>query len=571
MAAFFRTFLAVIFAMLFLAFVPLVMLVGIALLGETGPRDDSWLTVRLDGELLEHYGPPTLRELVHQPPPCLMEITENLEKAAADDRIAGVLFRIDPFWAGLGKLDEIRSGIRRVKDAGKPVYAYASFLTDEGVYLASECDSLFLFPKGKIYLLGRGSVSEHWKGTFEKLDIHDQFHATGEYKSMVELYTVKESSPETMENRRWVMEDLAAAFDRTVGANRSLSEEDLAGLRETAILPAPDAVAAGLADDLLWFDELTDRLRGHHRVWRTVSSQDYADVDRGEVGLNGRNAVAVVHAQGFVASSGEDRWDGMWGLTLGPDRVVEDLQHAWEDDDVRAIILRWDTGGGAIDGAQKIMRAVARARAEKPVVVSIADVAASGGYMMSHPATSIVCAENGITGSIGSVIGKLNLRGLYEKLGVTFDDLSVAPNAFLFSGLHDWTPEQWQRIGEDNWRTYREWVEDIAADRGLTFDEVDAAARGRVWTGRQALERDLVDSLGGFREALDEARRLADLPEGAPVRLIHFPEPRNPVDLLLSGDFRLAAASDVAREVWQALTPQNRLPGTFALEPFRGR
>jgi protease-4 len=256
---------------------------------------------------------------------------------------------------------------------------------------------------------------------------------------------------------------------------------------------------------------------------------------------------------------------------MGPERVVEDLEDAWENDDVRAIILRWDTGGGAIDGAQQIMRAVARARAEKPVVVSIADVAASGGYMMSHPANSIVCAENGITGSIGSVIGKLNMRGLYEKLGVTFDDLSLAPNAFLFSGLHDWTPEQWQRIGEDNWRTYREWVEDIAADRGLSFDEVDAAARGRVWTGRQARERNLVDLVGGFREALDEARRLADLPEDAPVRLVHYPKPRNPVALLLSGDFRLAASSDLAREVRRALAPRASLPGMFAFEPFRGR
>jgi protease-4 len=571
LVAFLRTFLAVIFAILFLAFVPLVLLVGVALLGETGPRDDSWLTVRLDGELLEHYGPPTLRELVHAPPSCLMEVTENLEKAAVDDRIAGVLFRLEPFGAGLGKLDEIRDGIRRVQRAGKPVYAYASFLTDEGVYLASECDSLFLFPKGKVYLLGRGSAAEHLKGALEKLDVHEQFHATGEYKSMVELYTVTESSPESMENRRWIMEDLAAAFDETVGANRSLSAEDLAGLRDTAILNAPDAVAEGLADDTLWFDELEDRLRGHHRAWRTVSSQDYADVDRGEVGLNGRAAVAVVHAQGFVASSGEDRWDGMWGLTLGPDRVIEDIQQAQDDDNVRAIILRWDTGGGAIDGSQRIMRAVARARAEKPVVVSIADVAASGGYMMSHPANSIVCAANGITGSIGSVIGKLNVRGLYEKLGITFTDVSVAPNAFLFSGLHDWTPEQWQAIGEDNWRTYTEWVEDIAADRGLSFDEVDAASRGQVWTGRQALERNLVDSLGGFREALDEARRLADLPEDAPVRLLHYPEPRNPVDLLVSGDFRLAAASDLAREIRRVLVPRLALPGTFALEPFRGR
>jgi protease-4 len=292
-------------------------------------------------------------------------------------------------------------------------------------------------------------------------------------------------------------------------------------------------------------------------------------VDRAEVGLGGHAKIAVVHAQGFVAVSGEDRWDGVNGLTLGPDRVIDDLREVWEDDDVRAVILRWDTGGGSTDGSLRIARAVARTRDEKAVVVSMADVAASGGYMMSYPANRIICAESGITGSIGALIGKFNLRGLLEKLGVTFDDVALSPNAFLFSSLHDWNEEQLGRVAEDNWQTYRDWIENIARVRGLTVEEVDAVARGRVWTGRQAVQRRLVDSTGGFAEALAEARRLADLGEDEPVTLVHYPPRKTPLELLLEGELELAVSSHVAREAREALSPRLSVPGSFAVLPFR--
>ncbi|MGQ0721582.1 MAG: S49 family peptidase [Candidatus Eiseniibacteriota bacterium] len=569
MADFFRTFFAVIFAILFLVFVPVGVFVVAALFADTGPRPDSWLTIGLEGPLLEHYGPTTLREFFEDPPPCLMEITENLEKAASDERIRGVLFRIEEFSAGPGKIDEIRAGIRAVQEAGKPVYAYASWLLDSGLHLTSACDSTFLFPQGRVFLLGRGATLEHVKGTLEKLGVREQFLATGDYKSAVELFTADTSSAASLANIRWVLEDLEASFDSTIGADRSLEDGALVGLRQRAILRADEAVAEGLVDEALWFDELRDRLRGHHRHWRTISSQEYAKVDRAAAGLGGGAKIAVVHAQGFVAVDGDDRWDGVNGLTMGPDRVVDDLRQVWEDDDVRAVILRWDTGGGSTDGSMRITRAVARARDEKPVVVSIADVAASGGYMMSYPANRIVCPASGITGSIGQLIGKFNVRGLWEKLGVTFDDVALAPNAFLFSPLHDWSEEQLARIAEDNWRTYRDWVEDIAASRGLSFDDVDSVAQGRVWTGRQAAERRLVDATGGFAEALAEARRLADLGEGESVTLVHYPARKSPLELLVEGELDLAVTSHFARVVREALSPGFSARGSLAFQPFR--
>lgn len=569
MLAFLRTFFAVILAFTFMLFAPLVILLAVALLGHEGPRNDSWLVVRLSGDLLEWYGPTTIRDVLEDPAPCLMEITENLEKAAVDDRIVGVILRLEGFRAGPGKLDEIRAGLRRVHDTGKPTYAWAQFLDDSGVYLASECDSTFLFPEGRVFLLGRGITLEHVKGTLEKLDIHEQFHVIDEWKSAAELFTEKEASRETIDNLRWLIEELQASYDSTLAGNRDLDPTRIEALRERAILAAADARDAGLVDELLYWDELEDRLRGPLDRLRTVSSQDYADVDRASLGLSGRTKVAVVHGQGFIASDGEDRYDPVWGVVLGPDRVVEDLERARHDRSVRAILVRWDTPGGATDGAQRVARAVSRAQAEKPVIVSIADEAASGGYMISYPAQRIVCPANGITGSIGSITGKLNVRGLWEKLGMTFDDVPFAPNAFLFSELHDWSMPQRELVAEDHWAFYRAWVEDIARARSLPPEHVDESGRGKVWTGRQAAERDLVDELGGFDEAARAVREACRLDPEAKLEFEHWPKEENLLDILLSGDLGRVAIDELVLRARASLATAGHPGAPLLWQPIR--
>ena len=553
MLAFLRTFFAVILAFLFLLVTPIVVLVAVALLQDTGPRKDSWLVVKLEGELLEWYGPTTVRDLFEDPPPCLMEVTENLEKASADSRIRGVILKLDEFRAGPGKLDEIRAGLQHVRDAGKPIYAYGQILTDGGLYLASACDSTFLFPQGRVMLLGRGVAIPHVKGVLEKLDVHDQFDVVGEYKSAAEFFTSKQSSAQAIENIRWLVQELDAAYVDTVTADRKLEPGTMAKLRERAILRGEDARDAGLVDGVLYWDELEDRLKGPHDELRTISSQDYADVQRHTLGLSGAKRVAVVHGQGFIASDGEDRYDAAWGVVMGPDRVVEDLDRARDDDRIDAILLRWDTPGGATDGSQLIARAVARAREDKPVVVSIADEAASGGYMVSYPADKIVCPPNGITGSIGSITGKLNLRGLWQKAGITFDDLAFSPNAFLFSELHDWTPEQRRLVAEEHHAFYRDWIEAIAKSREMDVAKVDENGRGKVWTGREALKKGLVDSLGGFDEAVDALRAAASFGENEKLEFEHWPKQESLLDVLLSGDIGRVTLSEITLRARQSL------------------
>jgi protease-4 len=553
MSAFVRQVFAVLVAFAIIASVPIVFGLLLLLVPKSAIEPGTYLVISLNEPLLEHYAPPTISELVNGTPPCLMEVTENLEKAAEDDRIAGVVFDLDGFEAGLGKIDEIRAGIRRVRDSGKKTVAYAYEMTDPAIYLASECDRAVLFPKGTAYFLGFGATIEHIKGTLEKLGVREQIHRIAEYKSAAELFTSAQSSAETLANLRWILEDMTAASDSALAENLGVPKDSLAALRSRAIFRGESAVQAGLVDETLGWDELLDRLAGEGEI-ATVDSEDYAHVTRRDLGLEGHATIAVVHAQGFVAADGDDRFEPVVGLTLGADRVIDDLEEVSDDEDVRAVVLRWDTGGGATAGAERIAAAVSRLREKKPIVVSVADQAASGGYMMSHGANRIVCAANGITGSIGSVTGKMNIRGLLERLGVTLDDMSIAPNAFLFSPVHDYTEEQWKRLEEEHWAMYNEWTAEIARERRLTPEEIDAAARGRVWTGRQAIEHGLVDELGGFDDAVRVAKDLADLDADANVGFVHYPPKKTLLEVILEGDLERVARASVVRGAETALT-----------------
>jgi protease-4 len=212
--------------------------------------------------------------------------------------------------------------------------------------------------------------------------------------------------------------------------------------------------------------------------------------------------------------------------------VVRDLEDASQDDNVAAIVLRIDSPGGDVLASDAIGHAVARARAAKPVVVSMVDVAASGGYMMAYRANHIVALPTTITGSIGSITGKFNARGLYDKLGLTKDFVTRGSHPFLDSDYHDWTAAEESLVVRQHWQDYREWVEDIALKRGLAAADVDSVGRGRVWSGQQALERKLVDELGGMRRAVDVARELAQIPSGEASHLVHYPREKGLLDVL---------------------------------------
>ena len=550
MKSFFRTLVAVIIAN--------VLLLGLlVLVAVTRLKDDvkvsqgSVLVQEISGPITE-YDPPSAGIPLSRGPMTHTMILENLEKAAHDGRIEAVLLKIHAPGIGWAKANEIRECVRRLRERGVPVWAYMEYLNGRSLYLAGACDQIFLLPAGYVSLQGMGVARPFIKGTLEKLGIHENLHRIEKYKAAAEIVTREEMSPEARENLNWMLDAYYPIFVQTIEADRSLE----IGSFESAVLSqgalvAREALELRLVDRLAHLDEVEQALLGVKGVEererssrdlpprpRIVTGNDYAKVDRKDAGIKGKKTIAVVHAQGTIA--GEN--SGMafpWGATMGAGTMEKAFQQASENRDAAAIIFRIDSGGGESSTSWRISHAAERAARIKPVVVSICDVAASGGYTIAYRCSTLIAERTSVVGSIGSISGKFNMRGLYDKLGITWDFVTRGPNALMGSDYFDYTPEQYESFAQRHWADYQEWVDDIAMKRNLTSAEVDSVGRGRVWTGEQALAHGLIDTLGGYHTAIEIAKAKAGIPEDEEVIIVHYPKREGPLEALRRGGFTL--------------------------------
>ena len=329
--------------------------------------------------------------------------------------------------------------------------------------------------------------------------------------------------------RDWLLDDIWSEFQTTVAADAS-SRPAVSKRHRTGTLQPRDAIDAHLLDGTRQRQDLTSRYTEDDGSSRLVSVQDYRKA--GTKAKHGR-AIAVVHTSGFILS-GKNSYNPVVGTVLGDASVVRDLEAAVHDKDVAAIVLRIDSPGGDILASDAISHAVRRVNAAKPVVISMVDVAASGGYMMAYRASRIIALSTTVTGSIGSITGKLNVHGLYASLGQQgFRDPRAYP--FLDSDYFDWTAREESLVTRQHWQDYNAWIGDVAEHRGMSVADVDSVARGRVWTGAQALERKLVDEVGDMRHAAGVAQELARIPasESSTVPYPKEMDPRRAHSLLI--------------------------------------
>jgi protease-4 len=542
MRSFFKSFLASL-----LAIVVLVLLVVsfAAVKSKEKPKikDHSYLVIDVYGEILA-YDPPDgiMGEIFGGEPETLHRILTNLEKAAVDDRIAGVIIKISSHnTLGRAGMEEIRDAIKDVRDTGKHVYAFSDAMHRDEIYLASACDSIFVPLMADVFLAGFGGVQPYLKGTLEKLGIKANIHKIKDYKSAAELVTREDMSPETREMYTWILDDLWDLEMSALAEARGISMERLVQLMEHALFTAEEAKDAGLVDEILYWNELEARLkREDDKRLRTVSQSDYAKIDRGTLGLKGKKRIAVVHVQGTIGGR-QSRLDPMMGLMMGHESVVADLRKARMDEDVAAVVFRIESGGGDGLTSDIISQAVEVLAEEKPVVVSMIDVAASGGYDIAYRATKLVADPMTITGSIGSISGKFNMRGFYKKLGITFDSITKGPNGLIWSQVDDFTEAQRKRFEQNHWDFFNTWLEDVAEHRGMTVAELEKLAHGRVWTGRQAKENGLIDDTGGLKHAIQLAKELSEIPVDDHVTLDHYPKKKNLLETLTGGGASRAA------------------------------
>lgn len=544
MKSFFVAFLGALLAIIVL--VLLVGSIGGYMAGKQPAIEDrSWLIVEMYGDLLE-YDPPggIMSQLVDSDVETLQRILDNLEKAAVDDRIEGVIFKVAAGNSvGTAMLQEIRGAIRRVQDTDKKVLVWAESFDRQDYLLLAACDEVLVPPTAYIGFTGFSSETLHVKRAFDKLGIKPNIHKIKDYKSAAETVIREDMSEPAREMRGWIMDEMWETLLETLAADRGFDEEKIVELMQHAYFTADEALDSGLIDRIAYWDELETELKGADEdALRSVSQGRYAEVLRSKLDLDGDKKIAVIHAQGTIIGRRNDV-NPLLGLTMGHESIIAEFRRARLDEDVAAIVFRVNSRGGDALGSDLMGHEVEITVGVKPVVVSMVDVAASGGYHISYRASKIVADPMTITGSIGSISGKINMRDFYDKLGITFDHVERGPMATIESDLQDFTPEERARFEENHWNGFNDWLRDVAEHRDMSFEDAEKLAHGRVWTGRQAVANGLVDEIGDLKHAIELAGQLAGIPADEQVTVEHFPKQKGLLESLMSGDSAAATAA----------------------------
>jgi protease-4 len=503
--------------------------VGLAMLlggapGETG-RDAQWLHVRITPAIADAPGNEGLILDPSQMPPLSTEIAHAIATAATDDRIEGLLLEIEGVGLGWAQTQEIRDAVWRFRDEGKPSIAWAEFYGNKEYYLASAAQELHLPPAGLTLVNGLSMTTLYYAGTFEKFGVSANFEHVGDFKSAVEPYERTGPSPAASEATNALLDSIYSQFLSGIAEGRGIDRQAAEQLVDNPPVTALDALARGLIDALSYRDQIDDQIDAK---LRKVSA--YIREDQPSSWMERRAKIAVVHADGTIVS-GRGGSGLVGGRRVGSTSLNKILKEVREDDDIVAVVLRVNSPGGSGMASDAIWREVGKTLDTKPLVVSMGDLAASGGYYISMGADQIVAQPGTITGSIGVFGGKLNLRGLYEQVGLSLHRYERGDRADMLSSTEDFDPEDRAKFRTLIEGFYQTFVEKAAQGRGMTFESLHKVAQGRVWTGEQALALGLVDQLGGLDVAIDSAKQLAGV--SGRVEIIRYPERLGFLDQLI--------------------------------------
>jgi protease-4 len=538
----------------------LLAVLGIALLfasldDEPNIRDNSVLVLKLEGALPDYVAEdPFASRFLGRDDRSLARLLSEIKKAKADKRIGAILLEIDMTMIGWGKADEIRDTLADFRSSGKPVYAYMEYGTNKEYYISTACDRIYVAPIGDLFIVGLAADVMSLGGSLDKLGIKADFYQIGKYKTAPEQYTRKEMSEASKEVINSILDEFFARYVTTIAATRKKSVEDVRALIDNAPLGAWEAKAAGLIDDAKYRDEVEEELKRRlgykdSDKLRKVSESDYRRVRPESVGLGEGERIALIFASGPIGGGQSNDGNAFSGQSTGSDTVVKALNDARDDKNVKAIVLRVDSPGGTSYASDVIWHAVERAKAQKPVVVSMSDVAASGGYYISATASKIVAQPSTITGSIGVYAGKPVLKGFYDWIGVNNEYVLRGKQAGMFRETEPFNADERAKF-ESMLKSfyYDDFLPKVARGRGREVEYVDSIGQGRVWTGTQAKERGLVDEFGGLDKAVEIAKGLANIPADKGVRRVVFPAPRTFLEQWLGGGGSEDTASLKARE-----------------------
>jgi protease-4 len=503
-------------------------------IGRPSVPQNSVLVLNVSGGLPDYVAEDALAKAIGiGQPQSFTGLLTQLRKAKADSRIGAVLLDINFPGIGWGKADELREAIADFKASGKPVYAYMELGMNREYYIATAADKIFVPPPGDLYVNGFAAEATFYKGSLDKLGIEaDVIQIGPKYKNAPDQYTKTEMGEGQREVVNAILDEYYSRFSGAIAQSRKKSPEEVAAIIDNAPYNAPQAKEQGLIDDAIYIDQVHEQLKtqlGYRAEdpLRTISGGQYKEIPSDSVGLNNGERVAVIFASGAI-NVGHSNSSPFGGEMVGSDTVVKAINDAAADSGIKAIILRVDSPGGSALASDLMYRAIENAKAKgKPVVVSMGDVAASGGYYISANADKIVAQPATITGSIGVFMGKPVVKGMYDWLGITNEYVMRGKNSGIFRATEKWTPEERAKMEEQTGHIYfTNFIPKVAKGRKMTDEQANTLGQGRVWTGTQAKANGLIDEFGGIEKAIEIAKQLANLPADKDVRRVVFPAPK---------------------------------------------
>ncbi len=547
-----------------------------------GVASGTVLTLEISGALPD--GPPQtgLAGLIAGPQRSLNDVLGALERARSDPRVKGLALRIGGGGFGLAQAQELRDAIRDFRATGKPVFAYSDSYGEfesgtTAYYLASSCDEVWLQPLGLLSLVGLRAEQPFFRGTLDKLGVVPRFDKREDYKTAMNMLTETSMTPAQREETTSLLASLRGQIVAGIAAGRKLDPARVGDLIDQGPYLAQEALDNHLVDHIGYGEDALAALK--QRVGGDAKTMTLAHyLDRvGPPHAKGP-VIALIYADGLMVRGKSDDTGLLSNGLMGSESVVHAFRLAERDKDVRAILFRIDSPGGSAVAAESVWNEVKAARAAgKPVIVSMGGVAGSGGYYIAADADKIVAEPATLTGSIGVLAGKVLINGLSDKLGVSWDAVDSGGNAAMFSPIEDFSPASHARFEAMLDDTYAGFKSRVAEGRKMDAETVETVAKGRVWTGEQAKDKNLVDALGGYDVALGLAKAQAGIAADQEVELRIYPAPVGTAEALLNrltgaggGDTLaqgLASFATLLRQAELLAAP----PGALVMQPLEIR
>jgi protease IV len=545
---------AIVVGLVLICFVVFALLVAAIRGDQPSIADNSVLALKISGPLPDYVPDDILSRVFAPQPQSLSSVMTQFRKAKTDKRIRAIILDVDASQTGWAKAEELRAAIEDFRASGKPVYAYMEMGLNKDYYVASACDKIYMPPPGELFIMGLAADVMFFRGSLDKLGIYPDLYQIGKYKSAGDTFTQKQMTEAHREVVNSLLDDLYGRYRDGIARGRGKTAEDVDKLINNAPYSARQAKEAGLIDGALYREELEKEIKkslgyAEKDELRQVKTSDYKKITQESLGLNKGEKIAIVYASGDIMS-GSSQFGSGGQEVIGSESLVKELNQVRDDKTIKAVVLRIDSPGGEGLASDIIWRGIESLKAKKPVVVSMSDVAASGGYYIACNANKIVAQPSTITGSIGVVGGKPVVKGFYDWIGVTNEYVLRGTNAGLFRESEKFSDSEREKFMEFLKTTYDDFTSKVAKGRGKDQAYIDSIGQGRVWTGRQGREKGLVDEYGGLDKAIEIAKQLANIPADKGVQRVIRPIPPTLFEQLFndSGDANTKANPEIQQQ-----------------------